>query len=79
MSTLKTRWGSDIISVSANWNEASDQVTGDITGGYQVADFRHRPQRALRRALEQCAAEEGMSAEDSAALIETALDNAEEE
>ena len=64
MSTISTKWGSDKISVTANWSQASDQIFGDLEGGFQVADFRHSPTAALRKAIEQCARHEGMSLED---------------
>ncbi len=64
MATLITKWGSDKISVSANWAEASSQIMGDLEGGLQVADVRHDPRTALRKALEQCARHEGLDSDD---------------
>ena len=80
MSTIRTTWGSDTVSVSADWGQASCPIAGDLAGGYQVADFRHRPERALRRALEQCAQAEGASLDDpdTQAEIDAALADAEE-
>lgn len=76
MSTISTKWGSDKISVTANWAQANDQIMGDLEGGYQVADFRHSPKAALRKALEQCAKIEGMSDEDAEPLIDAAMEKA---
>jgi hypothetical protein len=77
MSTFKTEWGVDTISVSADWGQASCPITGDLDG-FQVADFQHRPERALRRALEQCAQAEGASLDDpdTQAAIDAALADA---
>ena len=44
-----TCWG-DLYEVSANWAEASSEISG--LPGRQVADFRHSPHAALRRVLE---------------------------
>lgn len=73
MSTISTKWGSDKISVTANWAQASDQITGDLDGGYQVADFRHDGRAALRKALEQCASIEGMADDEAETLIDAAM------
>jgi hypothetical protein len=74
MSTISTKWGNDKISVTADWSQASDQIMGDLDGGYQVADFCHSPLAALRKALEQCAKIENMSDEESEPLIDAALE-----
>lgn len=78
MTTLIATWGSDTVSVTADWAQASCPITGDLDGGYRVADFRHRPERALRRALEQMAVASGESLDDSdtQAEIEAALEEA---
>jgi len=73
MSTYTTKWGSDKISVTANWSNASDQINGDLHGGYQVADFRHDGHAALRKALAQCASIEGMADDEAETLIEAAM------
>jgi hypothetical protein len=52
---------------------------GDISGGYQVANFRHSPHAALRKALEQCASAEGMPLDERDEAIDTAMENAVEE
>ena len=77
--TISTKWGSDTVSVSADWAQASCPVYGD-TRGRQVADFRHRPELAIRAALEDCAASEGMDMDAIAtkAMISEAVDAAEE-
>jgi len=62
-----TEWGSDYVSVSADWSEASSLVEG-VSGGRQVADFRHSGEAALRAALEECAVTEGMGIEDDATI-----------
>mgnify|MGYP000213683603 CR=1 FL=1 len=61
--TYSTKWGSDVVSVSADWGEASSRVEG-VSGGRQVADFRHSGEAALRAALVECAETEGMDLED---------------
>ena len=74
--TISTKWGSSKISVSANWAEASDQIMGDLEGGHQVADFRHSPEAALRRALEQCARHEGIAGDEAEEMIDAAMEDA---
>jgi phytoene/squalene synthetase len=76
MSTISTKWGSDKISVTANWAQASDQIMGDLEGGHQVADFSHSPEAALRRALEQCARHEGIADDEAEEMIEAAMEDA---
>jgi hypothetical protein len=75
--TYTTRWGSDDISVTADWAQASCPVEGD-EHGRQVADFRHDGRAALRAALEDCASIEGMSDDEAAPLIEAAMKKARE-
>lgn len=70
--TYTTRWGSDDISVTADWAQASCPVEGD-EHGRQVADFRHDGEAALRTALEDCASMEGMSDDESASMIDAAM------
>ena len=76
--TIHTKWGSDVVAVSADWAQASDPVEGD-EHGRQVADFRHSAVSALRAALEDCAAIEGMEDEEAMAAIDAAMENAVEE
>lgn len=78
MSTYSTQWGSDTISVTADWGQANCMVEG-LSTGQQVADFRHDKERALRDALWECARQEGMPTADAAAAIETALTHAVDE
>ena len=73
--TYTTRWGSDDISVTADWAQASCPVEGD-EHGRQVADFRHDGLAALRAALEDCACHEGMSDEEAESQIEAAMSHA---
>jgi hypothetical protein len=56
--TMHTRWFGETVAVSANWAQAADQIEG--LPGFQVADFRHRPERALEAALEDIAKAEGL-------------------
>lgn len=55
-----TIWG-DTFRLRANWAEASSQVERETEDGwkqtgYQVADFCHSPERAMRRELEMACA-----------------------
>jgi hypothetical protein len=77
LTTHKTMWGESEIEVSADWAQASSPVWG-VPGGRQVADFRHRPERAIRAAVESCATAEGLDIEDAdvAAKIQAAVDSA---
>ena len=75
--TYTTRWGSDDISVTADWAQASCPVEGD-EHGRQVADFRHDGKAALRAALEDCARIEGMSEGEAAHWIKSAMKKARE-
>lgn len=78
MSTISTKWGSDTISVTANWAEASSQIMGDLDGGHQVADFRHDGRAALRKALEQCASLECIPMDGREEMIDAAMSFAKE-
>jgi hypothetical protein len=49
---------------------------GDLEGGHQVADFRHSPEAALRRALEQCARHEGIAGDEAEEMIDAAMEDA---
>lgn len=60
--TYSTKWGRDLIQIAADFSQAADQIDG--LPGYQVADFRHWPALAMRRALENCAHAEGMDLDD---------------
>jgi len=73
--TYSTKWGSDTVIVSADWGEASSPVDG-VSGGRQVADFRHSGSRALRAAIEECAEKDGMDLEDDDTIekIDGAMD-----
>lgn len=75
MTTIYTKWGSDIIAVSADWAQASCPVEGD-EHGRQVADFRHSPEAALRAALEDCASIEGMDDDEAEKAIDAAMSKA---
>ena len=72
MTTIWTKWGSDIVAVSADWAQAACQVMGD-EHGRQVADFRHSPEAALREALEDCASHEGMDDDEASDAIDAAM------
>lgn len=74
--TISTKWGSDKISVTADWAQASCQIMGDLEGGYQVADLCHSPEAALRRALEQCASHEGIADDEAEDMIDGAMEDA---
>jgi len=71
--TYTTRIFGDTISIAADFAQASSPVTGDISGGYQVADFHHGPAAAMRRALEQLVEASGDSIEDYAVQIDKAV------
>ena len=71
--TYTTRIFSDTITITADFTQASSPITGDISGGYQVADFRHSPAAAMRRALEQLVEASGDSIEDYALQIDRAV------
>jgi hypothetical protein len=73
--TIWTKWGCDIIAVSADWAQASCAVIGD-SHGRQVADFRHSPKAALRAALEDCASAEGMDDDEASDAIDAAMSGA---
>ena len=75
MTTIYTKWGSDIIAVSADWAQASCPVEGD-EHGRQVADFSHSPEAALRAALEDCASHERMSDDEAEEAIDEAMSEA---
>ncbi len=62
MTTYRTKWGSDMIEISADFAQASDQVAG--TNGRQVADFRHNPSVAMRYTIEREAETEGLDIND---------------
>ena len=70
--TVYTQWGADVVAVSADWAQASDQVEGD-EHGRQVADFRHSPFAALRAALEDCASHERLDEAEAEAQIDAAM------
>ena len=71
--TYTTRIFGDTITIAGDFAQASSPVTGDIGGGYQVADFQHRPAAAMRRALEQLVEASGDSVEDFADQIDAAI------
>jgi len=71
--TIWTKWGSDIVAVSADWAQAACPVEGD-EHGRQVADFRHSPEAALRASLEDCARIEG--ADDADDAVDAAMSEA---
>ena len=73
--TYTTRIFSDTVSITADFAQASSPVTGDISGGYQAADFQHSPAAAMRRALEQLIEASGDSVEDFSDQIANALRN----
>jgi len=75
MTTIYTKWGSDIVAVSADWSQAACPVTGD-EHGRQVADFRHSPEAALRASLADCASHEGMDDDEAETAIEAAMSHA---
>lgn len=72
LTTIYTRRGSQIITVSADWSQGSCVVKGDPCRR-QVADFQHEPEEALRAALENCTLLEGMPAHNTKAAIEEAM------
>jgi len=71
--THTTRIFGDTITITADFAQASSPVTGDISGGYQAADFQHSPAAAMRRALEQLVEASGDSVEDFADQIDKAV------
>jgi len=71
--THTTRIFGDTITITADFAQAASPVTGDISGGYQVADFRHSPAAAMRAALEQLVVASGDSVEDFADQIDKAI------
>ena len=73
--TIHTKWGNDVVAVSADWAQASDPVEGD-DHGRQVADFRHSPEAALRAQLEDCACIERMDDDEAEAAIDAAMEEA---
>ena len=60
-STLRTRWGGDQISVTADWAQAAGSVEG---APGQVADYRHNPRLAIRQALIEAAQADGLDPDD---------------
>lgn len=73
-------WG-DTYGVSADWSQASDQVFSLGEDGwhgtqYQVASFRHSPEEALRRILEETAKLSGEVDDDE---IDDAIERSERE
>lgn len=60
--TVSTRWGSDIVCVSADWARAECQIEG--LPGFQVADVAHETARAMRKALERAARDDGLDPDD---------------
>ena len=71
--TYTTRIFSETVSITADFSQASSPVTGDISGGYQVAVFSHSPAMAMRIALEQLVKASGDSIEDYADQIDKAV------
>ena len=71
--TYTTRIFSDTVSITADFAQASSPVTGDISGGYQVAAFSHSPTKAMRRALEQLVEASGGSIENYIDQIDKAI------
>lgn len=63
MTTYKTVYGGETIEVSADFSQAACQVFG-VSGGRQVADFRHRPVLAIRAAVEEFAESCGEDLDD---------------
>ena len=76
MKTLYAKWGGDTIQVTADWSQAACPITGDLDGGYQVADFRHNPRHALRHALSDCARVEGLHPAKAGPMIDAAMSGA---
>jgi predicted NAD-dependent protein-ADP-ribosyltransferase YbiA (DUF1768 family) len=70
--TYGTRWGSDEVTVTADWAQAACPVDGDAHGR-QVAHFGHDGWAALRAAVEDCASFDGLTSDESDALIEAAM------
>lgn len=77
MTTYTTKFYGDTYTVSGNFAEGSAPVLfdGEPTQ-YQTADFRHSPERAMRRQLEQVATDSGSDPEDDevAASIKAAIE-----
>lgn len=78
MTTYRTEWGASTVEITANFAQASCPVYG--TNGCQVADFQHRPAKAMRYAVEAMAQADGLDPEDDATAeaIENAVANMEE-
>jgi hypothetical protein len=76
MTTIKTKWGEDIVEISADWSKAACPIEG--LPGRQVADFRHNPKAALRQALLEWAEADGLDLKDRVAQnkIERAIKRA---
>jgi hypothetical protein len=76
MSTIKTKWGDEIVEISADWSKAACPIEG--LPGRQVADFRHNPKAALRQALLEWASADGLDLEARATqnMIERAIKRA---
>jgi len=71
MEKYRTIYG-DVIEIEADFAQASCEVLG--TNGRQVADFQHRPSKAMRYAVNRYAVECGEDIDDPA--IQEAIDNA---
>lgn len=80
MATYETKCWGDTYRLAANFAEASSPVkVEDVDGNwqstqYQVADFRHRPEAAMRRILEETAAM-GDDPDDEEDAIEAAVES----
>lgn len=74
--SLTTTFGGETYSVSADWAQASSPVDG-VDGGRQVADFRHRPELALRQSIEESIRYSGDDPDDMADEIDAAIEAAE--
>ena len=57
-----TKWGDNVVAVSADWKRADCPVEGDIRGR-QVSHFNHSPYKALKAAVVDCAHADGMDEE----------------
>ena len=85
MKKLKTKIWGETYGVRADWAQASDQVQALNSDGewqstqFQVADFRHSPEAALRRVLEDTAKIAGDLDDEVREEMEEALKNAVED
>lgn len=71
MATYRTRWGADTVEIRANFNESSCVIEG--MDQRQVAEFQHRPDKAMRHAIELLARDDGRDLDECADEIDAAV------